>query len=218
MNNETKSYKIMNKKQRDRKNRKRAIKVGELKMRDETIRYVDVQFLMKVGGKVFGSKRFHYRRGRSTTASDLEQLAQIILRWEKTVDFSNTHADYFIREVEGRIANRSGLTADDIIRKYWVNYRETVEQDFERDNKGRPDHWLYKNENDCLRTSAGVCLDSFFHEPLPVKLAVLYGIYRIGYESDGFEGMRQEIEQIPQRIKDLVDGMIAESKRKEDEI
>ncbi len=102
----------MNKKQRNRKNRNRAIKVGEWKTQDRTVRYVDVEFLMKVGGKVFGSKRFHYGRGRSTSAPDLEQLARIILRWEKTADFGTTHADDFIREVEGRIANRSGLTAD----------------------------------------------------------------------------------------------------------
>jgi len=206
----------MNKKQRDRKNRNRAVKVGEWKMQDRTVRYVDVEFLMKVGGKVFGGKRFHYGRGRSTSASDLEQLARIILRWEKTVDFGTTHADDFLREVEGRIANRSGLTADEIIRKYWVNYRETVEQEFERDNKGNPDHWLYKNENDCLRTSAGMWLHSFFNEPLPLKLAVLYGIYRIGYATDGFDGMRQEIEQMPQSVRDLVDKMIVESKQKEE--
>ena len=206
----------MNKKQRDRKNRKRAIKVGEWKTKNRTVRYVDVQFLMKVGGKVFGSKRFHYNRGRSTSASDLEQLAQIILRWEKTVDFGSTNADDFLHEVEGKIANRSGLTADEIIRKYWVNYRETVEQEFERDNKGNQDHWLYKNDNDCLRTSAGMWLNSFFHEPMPIKLAVLYGIYRIGYATDGFDGMRQEIEQMPQYIKDIVDGMIEQSKKKKD--
>lgn len=205
----------MNKKQRDRKNRKRAIKVGEWKTKNRTVRYVDVQFLMKVGGKVFGSKRFHYNRGRSTSASDLEQLAQIILRWEKTVDFGSTNADDFLREVEGKIANRSGLTADEIISKYWVNYRETVEQEFELDNKGYPDHWLYKNENDCLRTSAGMWLDSFLNDPLPIKLAVLYGIYRIGYATDGFDGMRQEIEQVPQYIKDIVDDMIEQSKKKE---
>ena len=52
----------MTKKQRDRKNRKRAIKVGELSLKNRTVRYVEVQFLMKVGGKVFGGKRFHYRR------------------------------------------------------------------------------------------------------------------------------------------------------------
>ena len=207
----------MNKKQRDRKNRKKAIKVGEWKAKDHTAQYVDVEFLMRVGGKVFGGKRFHYNRGRSTSAFDLEQLAQIILRWEKTVDFGSTHADDFIREVEGKIANRSGLTADEIIQKYWVNYRETVEKQFESDNKGRPDHWLYKSENDCLRTSAGMWLDSFFHEPLPLKLAVLYGIYRIGYATDGFDGMRQEIEQMPQSIRDIVDKMIEESKKTEDE-
>ena len=206
----------MNKKQRNRKNRKQAVKVRERKWGDRTVRYVDVQFQMKVGGRAFGSKRFHYSRGRYTSASDLEQLAQLILRWEKTVDFGTTHADEFIREVEGRIANRSGLTADDIIRKYWVNYRETVEQAFERDNKGNPDHWLYKSENDCLRTSAGMWLHSFFNEPLPLKLAVLYGIYRIGYATDGFDGMRKDIEQIPESIRDLVDKMIVESKQKED--
>ena len=57
----------------------------------------------------------------------------------------------FLREVEGRIANRSGLTADELFRKYWVNYRETVEQEFERDNKGAADHPLYQHENDCLK-------------------------------------------------------------------
>jgi anti-sigma B factor antagonist len=92
----------------------------------------------------------------------------------------------------------------------------TFEQEFERDNKGNSDHWLYKNENDCLRTSAGMWLHSFFNNPLPLKLAVLYGIYRIGYATDGFDGMRQEIEQMPQSVRDLVDKMIEESKQKED--
>lgn len=206
----------MTKKQRDRKNRKRAIKVGELSLKDCTVRYVDVQFLMKVGGKVFGGKRFLYKRGRSTSASDLEQLAQIIMSWEKTVDFGSTHADEFLREVEGRIANRSGLTADELFRKYWVNYRETVEQEFERDNMGAADHPLYQHENDCLKYSAAMWLNSFFNEPLPMKLALLYGIYRIGYAADGFDGMRQEIEQIPHTIRDIVDGIIEKSKNKED--
>jgi len=206
----------MTKKQRDRKNRKRAIKVGELSLKDCTVRYVDVQFLMKVGGKVFGGKRFHYQRDRSTSASDLELLARIIMSWEKTVDFGTTHADEFLREVEGRIANRSGLTADELFRKYWVNYRETVEQEFERDNKGVADHPLYQHENDCLKYRAAMWLHSFFNEPLPIKLALLYGIYRIGYAADGFDGMRQEIEQIPHTIRDIVDGMIVKSKNKED--
>lgn len=206
----------MTKKQRDRKNRKRAIKVGELSLKNRTVRYVEVQFLMKVGGKVFGGKRFHYKRGRSTSESDLEQLARIILSWENTVNFGSTHADEFLREVEGRIANRSGLTADELFRKYWVNYRETVEQEFERDNKGAADHPLYQHENDCLKYSAAMWLHSFFNEPLPIKLALLYGIYRIGYAADGFDGMRQEIEQIPQTIRDIVDGMIEKSKNKED--
>jgi len=206
----------MTKKQRDRKNRKRAIKVGELSLKNRTVRYVEVQFLMKVGGKVFGGKRFHYKRGRSTSASDLEQLARIILSWENTVNFGSTHADEFLREVEGRIANRSGLTADELFRKYWVNYRETMEQEFERDNKGDAGHPLYQHENDCLRYSAAMWLNSFFNEPLPMKLALLYGIYRIGYAADGFDGMRQEIEQIPQTIRDIVDGMIEKSKNKED--
>ena len=206
----------MTKKQRDRKNRKRAIKVGELSLKNRTVRYVDVQFLMKVSGKVFGGKRFHYKRGRSTSASDLEQLARIIMSWEKTVDFGSTHADEFLREVEGRIANRSGLTADELFRKYWVNYRETVEQEFERDNMGAADHPLYQHENDCLKYSAAMWLNSFFNEPLPMKLALLYGIYRIGYAADGFDGMRQEIEQIPHTIRDIVDGIIEKSKNKED--
>ena len=206
----------MTKKQRDRKNRKRAIKVGELSLKNRTVRYVEVQFLMKVGGKVFGGKRFHYKRGRSTSASDLEQLARIIMSWEKTVDFGSTHADEFLREVEGRIANRSGLTADELFRKYWVNYRETVEQEFERDNMGAADHPLYQHENDCLKYSAAMWLNSFFNEPLPMKLALLYGIYRIGYAADGFDGMRQEIEQIPHTIRDIVDGIIEKSKNKED--
>lgn len=206
----------MTKKQRDRKNRKRAIKVGELSLENRTVRYVDVQFLMKVGGKVFGGKRFHYKRGRSTSASDLEQLARIILSWENTVNFGSTHADEFLREVEGRIANRSGLTADELFRKYWVNYRETVEQEFERDNKGAADHPLYQHENDCLKYSAAMWLHNFFNEPLPMKLALLYGIYRIGYAADGFDGMRQEIEQIPHTIRDIVDELIEKSKNKED--
>ena len=138
------------------------------------------------------------------------------MSWEKIVDFGTTYADEFLREVEGRIANRSGLTADELFRKYWVNYRETVEQEFERDNKGAADHPLYQHENDCLKYSAATWLHNFFNEPLPMKLALLYGIYRIGYAADGFDGMRQEIEQIPHTIRDIVDGMIEKSKNKED--
>lgn len=182
-------------------------------MKDCTIRYVDVQFLMTVGGKPYAGKRFHYRRGRSTSACDMEQLASIIMMWEKAVDFGSTHADEFLQEVEGKIANRSGLTADEIFKKHWVNFRETIEEEFERKNKGVPGDWFCEHENDYLKHSTGMWLDSFFRSPLPVKLAVLYGIYRIGYETDGFDGMRKELEEIPQHIKEIVDGMIAESKK-----
>lgn len=190
------------------------MKVGEMKMRDRTIPYVDVQFLMTVGGKPYGSKRFHYRRGRSTSCSDMEQLAQIIMSWEQTVNFGSTYADDFLHEVEGKIANRNGLTADELFSKYWVNYKQTMEEQFEIDNKGVPGKLWCEHENDCLKNSTGLWLDGFMREPLPLKLAILYGIYRLGYPDDGFEGMRQEIEQTPQHIKDLVDGMIEESKRK----
>ena len=207
----------MNKKQRDRKNKKRAIKVGEWKREGRTVRYVDVQFLMTVGGKTFAGKRFHYGRGRTTSACDLEQLASIIMMWEHTVNFGSTYADEFLKEVEGKIANRSGLTADQIFTKHWVNYRETIEEDFERKNKGVAGEWFCEHENDCLKNSTGMWLDSFFREPLPIKLAILYGIYRLGYETDGFDGMKKEIEEIPQYIKDIVDGIIASSRKdKED--
>lgn len=204
----------MNKKQRERKNKKRSIKVGVTKLfKDKTVPYVDVQFIMTIGGKPFGSKRFHYRRGRSTSAFDLEQLASIIMTWEHTVNFGSTYAYDFLREVEGKIANRSKLTARQIFDKYWVHHRETIEKDFERKNKGIPGELFCEHENDYLKNKTGLSLEHFTKKPMPCKLAFLYAIYRWCYATDGFDGMKQEIENVPQYIKDIVDGLIAEYKK-----
>lgn len=48
-------------------------------------------------------------------------------------------------------------------------------------------------------------------------LKILYGIYRLWYETDGFDGMKKEIEEIPQYIKDIVDGIIASSRKAKEE-
>jgi hypothetical protein len=168
---------------------------------------------MTIGGKPFGSKRFHYRRGRSTSAFDLEQLASIIMTWEHTVNFGSTYAYDFLREVEGKIANRSKLTARQIFDKYWVHHRETIEKDFERKNKGIPGELFCEHENDYLKNMTGLSLEHFTRKPMPCKLAFLYAIYHWCYATDGFDGMKQEIENVPQYIKDIVDGLIAEYKK-----
>lgn len=206
----------MNKKQRNRKNRNRAVKVGELKMQDRTVRYVDVEFLMKVGGKVFGSKRFHYSHGQSTSASDLEQLARIILSWERIVDFGTTYANDFLHEVEGRIANRSGLTADEIFRKHWVNFRETIDEEFERKNKGIPGELWCEHENDYIKNKTGLSLDSFCRKPMPCKLAFLYGIMKLYYKGDDYDELKRDMDGLPQYLRDIVDKMIEEGTKQED--
>lgn len=200
----------MNKKQRDRKNRKRAIKVSEMEFRGRTMRYVDVTVLMKVGGKTYGGKRIHYRRGFQTSVSDLEQLASIILMWEKIVCDDNTHVYEFLREVEGKIENRSGLTADEIFRKHWVNFRETIDEEFERKNKGLPGTLWCEHENDYIKNMTGLSLDAFDKKPMPCKLAFLYGIMRLYYKGDDYDELKRDMDGLPQYLRDIVHEMIKE--------
>ena len=205
----------MNKKQRDRKNKKRAIRIDHTRFRDHTIDSVEVQFIMTVGGKPYGSKRFHYRRGRSTNACDLEQLASIIMMWENAVSFGSTHADEFLREVEGKIANRSRLTADEIYRKHWVNFRETIDEEFERKNKGLPGTLWCEHENDYIRNMTAIELDGFDRMPMPLKLAFLYGIMKLYYKGNDYDDLKRDMDGLPQYLRDIVDGMIVEGKKKE---
>lgn len=198
----------MNKKQRDRKNRKREIRVKDVNFGARTVRFVDVQLLMKVGGKTYAGKRIHYRRGQQTSACDLEQLASIIMMWEKIVSDGSTYADDFLREVEGKIANHSGLTADEIFRKHWVNFRETIDEEFERKNKGLPGELWCEHENDYIKNMTGLSLDSFDRKPMPCKLAFLYGIMKLYYKGDDYDELKRDMDGLPQYLRDIVDGII----------
>lgn len=205
----------MNKKQRDRKNRKREIRVKDVNFGDRTVRFVDVQILMKVGGKTYAGKRIHYRRGRETSACDLEQLASIIMMWEHIVCEGVTHADEFLREAEGKIANRSGLTADEIFRKHWVNFRETIDEEFERKNKGIPGELWCEHENDYIKNMTGLSLDSFSRKPMPCKLAFLYGIMKLYYKGDDYDELKRDMDGLPQYLRNIVDKMIDEGKKED---
>ena len=203
----------MNKKQRDRKNRKREIRVKDYRFGDRTVRFVDVQLLMKVGGKTYAGKRIHYRRGQQTQTCDLEQLASIIFMWEKIVSDGSTYADDFLREVEGKIANHSGLTADEIFRKHWVNFRETIDEEFERKNKGMSGELWCEHENDYIKNMTALSLDAFDKKPMPCKLAFLYGIMKLYYKDGEYAELKRDIDGLPQYLRDIVDEMINYSKK-----
>ena len=176
---------------------------------------MDVQILMTVGGKTYAGKRIHYRRGLQTSACDLEQLASIIMMWERIVSGGSTYADEFLREVEGKIANRSGLTADEIFRKHWVNFRETIDEEFERKNKGIPGELWCEHENDYIKNMTGLSLDAFDKKPMPCKLAFLYGIMKLYYKGDDYEELKRDMDGLPQYLRDIVDKMINEGKKED---
>ena len=203
----------MNKKKRDRKNRKREIRVRDVNFGDRTVRFVDVQLLMKVGGKTYAGKRIHYRRGQHTMACDLEQLASIIMMWEQIVCGGSTYAYEFLSEAEGKIDNRSGLTADEIFQKHWVHFRETIDEEFERKNKGLPGTLFCEHENDYVKNMTGLSLDEFDRKPMPCKLAFLYGIMKLYYKGDDYDELRRDMDGMPKYLSDIVDGMI---RKKED--
>lgn len=203
----------MNKKQRDRKNRKREIRIRDCNFGDKTVRFVDVQILMKVGAKTYAGKRIHYSRGRHTSACDLEQLASIIMMWEHIVCDGVTYADDFLHEAEGKIANRSGLTADEIFRKHWVNFRETIDEEFERKNKGIPGDLWCEHENDYIKYMTVLSLDDFDKKPMPCKLAFLYAIMKLYYKGDDYNELKCDLDEIPQYLRDIVDKIINEGKK-----
>lgn len=203
----------MNKKQRNRKNQKREIRVNNVNFGDRTVRFVDVELLMKVGGKTYAGKRIHYGRSQSTSACDLEQLASIIMMWEKIVIGGSTYADDFLREAEGKIENRSGLTADEIFRKHWVNFRETIDEEFDRKNKGIPGQLWCEHENDYIMNTTALALDGFDKDPMPCKLAFLYGIMKLYYKGNDYDELKRDMDSLPQYLRGIVDKMINDEKK-----
>ena len=168
---------------------------------------------MRVGAKTYAGKHVHYRRGRETSACDLEQLASIIMMWEHIVCDGVTYADDFLREAEGKIANHSGLSADEIFRKHWVNFRETIDEEYERKNKGIPGGLWWEHENDYIKNMTGLSLESFNRKPMPCKLAFLYGIMKLYYKGDDYDELKRDMVGLPQYLRDIVDNIIKEGKK-----
>ena len=205
----------MNKKECNRRNRKREAKIKAGKFGQNGHTYVDMEFSMKIGGKLAGRKRLHYGRRRCTSAFDLEQLAEIVLMWEQQL-FQSTDFETVLQEAAQYLPSRLGLTPEQVFCRYWTDAAKTWEEEFNERNAGggNENAWWGKEKDDYLRYITNEELYSFQLSPMPVKLAYIYGIFRGFYSKGGFDELRYDIENTPQYIKNIVDSIMTREEKK----
>lgn len=173
--------------------------------------FIEVSVKMAIGGQLYAGKKKFYKSSLSTCGTDLEQIAQIILTYERMYNLPNTNADYFLNAIKDKVTNKNGLSVDELIQKYWVNHKQTLEEEFEQRNKaGEEGRWWGPLENDYLKANAILWLEGFAKMPYPLQLAVLYGI---SYICGGRNDLNKELDNCPQWIRDIVDGMVVKNEQ-----
>ena len=174
--------------------------------------YITVTMRLEVEGQLQQEeKKTYHAQGRECPVFTLEDFARILFLYNHIFDSSTTYIyDGLLQEMEEKLPKQKDETAKSLFMKYWVNLNQTINEDFEKMNKGEG-HPLYPEENDYLRRCvAGLC-DSFANQPFPVQYGFIWYLYKF-IMNESIEEIQQEINNVPEYIKCIVDKMISDAK------
>ena len=167
--------------------------------------HVEVKVSISIGGVLYDSKKTYYRKNIYTSGTDLEQLARIILMYQRMYGLEGGSAYDFLDEIKDKVENRNGLTVDQLMQKYYVNLKQTIEEEFNERNKAGAEYsWWGDMENDYLKYGVANWVENISNMPEPQRLACLYALSKLCGDA---EGIKKEIDNCPQWLKELVDGM-----------
>lgn len=179
--------------------------------------FVKIVFRWEIDGKIYRKKKkYLYSRGREATAFDLEQAAQIIFMWDKMCDGGCTYGDEAIRDLAKILPNESGLTEQQLFEKYWINTDATVEIHLQEHAERFIKYGYVNSFDEYLEYQSGQLMQQFSHNSLGVKQALLWFIFKY-YDNQSFDELKTEIAQIPQKIINMVDKLVDDSNKRQEE-
>ena len=210
----TKTKNNMGAKKKWRNERKRRHRESVARLEKE---FVDIIFRWEINGKIYRKKKKRlYSRGRESSAFDLESAAQIIYMWDKVCCDGITYGDEAIKDLAKILPNKSGLTERQIFEKYWVDTDAAAAKLF-KEGAERSIKCGYVNSFDeYIAHRSGKLMEQFSCNSLPVKQALLWFIFKY-CENQSFDELKADIGQIPQKIADMVDRLVDNSNRRQEE-
>ena len=137
----------------------------------ENKEYITITIRLEVEGQLqCEEKTTYHTRGRECPVFTLDDFARILFIYNQIFDPTTTYiCDGLLQDMEEKLPKRDDETADSLFLKYWVNLKQTINDDFKKMNKGETGHPLYPEENDYLRRCIAVLCDSFNNKPLPIQ-------------------------------------------------
>ena len=171
--------------------------------------FLRVSIHMMIDGFIIPMKDVEYERGRETVAYKLEDFGRIIFFWEKMFCGSSTYAmEGFLQKAEKKLAKRDNETAQSVFEKYWINTDKTAEYEFNELNKGGEDS-MFPALNDYLLYGLASKCESFSKSTMLMKQGFLYWLFNYVFNGE-FQEMADDLNQIPESIKELVDNRLME--------
>lgn len=187
-------------------------KTGYVKPIDKE--YVDIVFRWEIQGKLYKKKKKRlYSRGRETSAFDLENAAQIMYMWDNICDGGSTYADYALADLEKILDNKNGLSETELLKKYWIEPDQYIEENFEKYAKSQMEHGFVKTYEEYVKHNIGMKLQSFTRTALQVKQGFLWYLFKY-IENSSIEELKADIDLVPERIRTIVDELVDESNKR----
>jgi glutamine synthetase len=184
----------------------------------DDMEYVDIVFTWEINGKPYQKKvKRLYSRGRGQSAFDLESAAAAMYMWDRICCRGTTYAREALAKLEKILPSRDGATAESLFQKYWIHSEETIEEEFEKVAKRYIESGWCTTFEEYLKSEIAHLCDSFSKSPLSAKQGWLYFLYKY-YENSSVEEIRKDIEQIPEKIKQMVEELISESNERQEEL
>lgn len=178
------------------------------KRRLQNLRYGNadqVQFSMhwSLDGIVQG-KHVEFERGVGAGVPPFDFFLQCCMIIEHYRHPGGTNLDYMI----DRYAKAFKISPEEKARlmdKYWHKKKRTVAEIVASWTKF--DREFFKSEEVFIKYMMSNALRGFETEPVEIKYGVLYFIFKY-HEKGDFEELKKDIENVPERIRTLVDGLI----------
>jgi len=184
--------------------------------------WIDISIHLKVDGKLARKqKKRYYARGRETSAHTLDDFARLIVMYEHIFDGGTTYAwDGLMQRMEKILPKRDKETADSVFEKYWLNINKTIDEDFHKLNAGdgsKGKYSLFPEQGDYLKYELSGAIASFSKRALPVKYGLLHYIFKY-CENCSIDELQADLNNIPDRIKEIVDELISEHNKRQKSI
>jgi hypothetical protein len=183
----------------------------------DDMEYVDIVFTWEINGKPYQKKvKRLYSRGRGQSAFDLESAAIAMYMWDRICSSGGTYAREALEKLEKVLPSRDGTTAESLFEKYWIRPEKTIEEEFEKVAKRYIESGWCTTFEEYLKSEIANLCDSFSKTSQPARQGWLYFLYKY-CEKSSIEEIRKDIEEIPEKIKQMVEELISESNERQEE-